>query len=70
MTGNPAISGADMKKRIVYVMTQRLGYKQIKFRAAHPVRCFELNEELLGRPGVEPELLTAHCCHGIDMCGP
>jgi hypothetical protein len=27
MTGNPAISGADMKKRIVYIMTQRLGYE-------------------------------------------
>jgi hypothetical protein len=27
MTGNPAISGADMKKRIVYIMTLRLGYE-------------------------------------------
>jgi uncharacterized protein (TIGR03435 family) len=27
MTGNPRYSGADMKKRIVYIMTQRPGYK-------------------------------------------
>ncbi len=29
--------------------------ERIKFRAAHPLRCFELNEALLGRQGGEPQ---------------
>ena len=37
MTGNPAISGADMKKRIVYILTQRLGYKLSLSRKPLPV---------------------------------
>jgi hypothetical protein len=44
--------------------------EQIKFRTAPPLRCFELNDLLLGRPGDEPQLLTTHCRHGIDICGP
>ena len=43
--------------------------ERIKFRAAHPVRCFELTKRFSAGRVVSHSLPTAHCCHGIDMCG-